>query len=122
MTNDEDKQVFKTKVQVTYELDGDEEAKCKKHNRGEKLRVLFRVFVWPSMLTPVAILQGTYRICGPASYLDVDYRELCIFGIRVARWVISREQTVYQKRWVVEDVTPPLGDNAVALAANEEPD
>lgn len=117
----DDKRVFKTQVKVTYELDGDEAAKCKQHNRREKLRILFGVFVWASMLTPIAIVQGTYRICGPVSYLDVDFRELCIFGIRVARWVDSRTQTVYNQRWVAEAVTPPLSDDAVALAANEEP-
>ena len=116
----DDKRVFKTQVKVTYELDGDEAAKCKQHNRRQKLRILFGVFAWQSMLTPFAILQGTYRICGPVSYLDVDFRELCIFGIRVARWVDSRTQTVYKKRWAVEDVTPPLSDDDVALAADEE--
>ncbi len=122
MTNDDEKQVYKSTVKVTYELDSDEEAKCKQHNRRVMRRVLFGVFAWQSMLTPIAILQGTYRICGPASYLDVDFRELCIFGIRVARWVDSRKVTVYQKCWVAENVSPPLSDDAVALAADEDPD
>lgn len=61
------------------------------HNRLQALQTLLSLYEWRYALLPVGIRESTQTFLRGNLMLQVTARQLHVFGIRLARWVVRTE-------------------------------
>lgn len=63
-------------------------------NRWQYFNILFDIYDWRYALLPIGVRESSHPIRYGSKILWVTARQLHVFGLRIARWVVQTQGTV----------------------------